>query len=718
MYDFNFTFDIVKKNKVEYVNIPMSFDIEVSSFYEVKGTTYNNEDFSKLSNETKKHGIKKAIMYIWTVAINDKIYQGRTYKDFLIFLSELTDYLGLSTKRKVIIYVHNLAYEFQFIHKWLNIIDVFTVDSRKVLKFETECFIFKCSYLLSGYSLDRLAKNYNLNVKKLVGDLDYNLIRHSETELTPIELEYTYNDVLIITEYIKIMIQEYGDITKIPLTQTGKVRTIVRKNIFKNKELKKLIQYKLRFNNAKEFNLVKSAFMGGFTHANSNHVNKILHNVHSYDFTSSYPATLCSEKYPISKGVRINANKLTLTELKQYLYKYCCVFCITIYNLKQKKGVFENILSESKCVLLDNNEVKKVNAVVNNGRIYSCKKLTTFLTEIDFFNILKFYDFDEYIFHDFYIYKKDYLPKEFIMSVLEFYKEKTELKGVKGKEIEYLHYKELLNSCYGMCVTNTIKINDEYDYNNKEWKNTNKVIKNFSHNPYIINKVSEYNTDKQRFLFFLWGVYCTAYARNNLYSGILELGNDYIYSDTDSVKFMNLGKHQKYFDDYNKRITNKLNVMCSKYNIPINYIKPKTIKGIEKPLGVWDYEGCYDSFKTLGAKRYLTKYNDEYNITVAGLPKKTIKYLFELAEQKNKDIFDIFDNNLYIPSEKSNKNVLTYIDNEIQGTVIDYKGKPLDYYEKSAIHIDKTDFSMNVSINYIEFLLKYVKEITNSGVNL
>ena len=49
-----------------------------------------------------------------------------------------------------------------------------------------------------------------------------------------------------------------------------------------------------------------------------------------------------------------------------------------------------------------------------------------------------------------------HLPKEIIETILKLYKDKTELKGVEGKETEYLHSKELLNSIYGMCVTSIV----------------------------------------------------------------------------------------------------------------------------------------------------------------------------------------------------------------------------------------------------------------------
>ncbi|WP_442514418.1 hypothetical protein, partial [Pseudomonas promysalinigenes] len=46
---------------------------------------------------------------------------------------------------------------------------------------------------------------------------------------------------------------------------------------------------------------LKRAFMGGFTHANANYSNKVLTDVSSVDFTSSYPSVMISEQFPMSR---------------------------------------------------------------------------------------------------------------------------------------------------------------------------------------------------------------------------------------------------------------------------------------------------------------------------------------------------------------------------------------------------------------------------------
>ena len=678
------TKDIIKSKDKIYYNLAMSFDIETSSFYEDKnGVIYTNDEYKKLKNQVKAE--KKAIMYIWQFAIEENVIIGRTWNDFLYFCKKLYDYLDLK-ERYIIVYVHNLSYEFQFICKWFNWIDIFADSERKPIKAMTDThFIFKCSYRLSGYSLEVLANNLKShNIKKMVGDLDYNLIRNSKTPISKEELKYCENDVLIVTSYIDEQINEFGNIEKIPLTQTGKVRRYVRKQCFQNKEYQYFIK-ELTIEKP-EYMLLKNAFMGGFTHCNAMYTNKICQNVTSYDFTSSYPTVLISEKYPMSKGKEVYIT--TETELLNLIKNYCVLVDLQFTNIKTS-FMYEQIISYSKC-----RNVK--NPLINNGRIVQAETLTITCTDVDFLNIRDFYKWDSMKIGLCYIYKKDYLPKEFIKTILHLYKSKTELKGVDGKEVEYLHSKELLNSLYGMCVTSIV--HDSFNFDGKEWT---------TENGNLDEELKNYNTDKNRFLFYQWGVWCTAYARNNLYTAIRECKEDYIYSDTDSVKIFDVDKHKKYFEEYNKWIVKKLEKCLNYHNIPLYFISPKTIKGEIKTLGIWDFDGFYTDFKTLGAKRYIFKKDNKLSITVCGLSKKSGKEFIE--NQKNPFIF--FNEGMYVDCEHTGKMTHTYIDKEIENTITDYLGNTAYYHEKSFIHLEKTDYLLSLSDMYIKYFMGVQKLI-------
>lgn len=678
------TKDIIKSKDKIYYNLAMSFDIETSSFYEDKnGVIYTNDDYRKLKNTVKAD--KKAIMYIWQFAIEENVIIGRTWNDFLYFCKKLYDFLNLK-ERYIVVYVHNLSYEFQFICKWFNWIDIFADSERKPIKATTDThFIFKCSYRLSGYSLEVLANNLKShNIKKMVGDLDYNLIRNSKTPISKEELKYCENDVLIVTSYIDEQINEFGNIEKIPLTQTGKVRRYVRKQCFQNKEYQYFIK-ELTIEKP-EYMLLKNAFMGGFTHCNAMYTNKICQNVTSYDFTSSYPTVLISEKYPMSKGKEVYIT--TEIELLNLIKNYCVLVDLQFTNIKTS-FMYEQIISYSKC-----RNVK--NPLINNGRIVQADTLTITCTDIDFLNIKDFYKWDSMKIGLCYIYKKDYLPKEFIKTILHLYKSKTELKGVDGKEVEYLHSKELLNSLYGMCVTSIV--HDKFNFDGKEWT---------SEGGNLEEELKNYNTDKNRFLFYHWGVWCTAYARNNLYTGIKECKDDYIYSDTDSIKIFNADNHKMYFQKYNEWIVQKLEKCLKYHNIPLDYISPKTIKGDIKTLGIWDFDGFYTDFKTLGAKRYIYRKDDKISITVCGLSKKSGK---EFIENQRKP-FLFFNDGMFVDCEHTGKMTHTYIDREIENIITDYLGNQAYYHEKSYIHLEKTDYLLSLSDMYIKYFMGVQKLI-------
>lgn len=692
--------NVIGNNKgVKFYNVPCSFDIETTSFYrDTDGNTYNYEQYAKLGVKLEKC----SIMYVWQFGINGFIIMGSTWHEFTQMCSEIVRTLCLCKDKKLIIYIHNLSYEFQFIRTLFEWEKVFSIDVRKPLYATTKGGLeFRCSYLLSGYNLAKLGEQLQkYKCAKLVGDLDYTLIRHNETPLTTKEIMYCVNDIRVVMNYIQEQIEQYKLITRLPLTKTGFVRKHCRKNMLqkrvngksaRNWECINLI-HSLTINGLHEFNMLQRAFSGGFTHANANHVDDICKDVASYDFTSSYPYVMVSEKFPMSKGVRVTPRNMK--EFSYYIKNYLCIFDVEFTDIFASE-LQDNPLSVSKCYI-------KKDVVENNGRVVCAAQICTTLTNIDYNVIKVFYKWGKIRIGTMYIYKADYLPTEFINTILDLYESKTKLKGVQGKEVEYLNSKEMLNSCYGMCVTNPLR--DEFTYTG-QW-DTNTLTETEK-----TEMLQNYNDSKNRFLFYPWGVFVTAYARRNLFTAIYEAKQDYIYSDTDSIKLQNANTHKKYFDTYNNVVYNKLKAACKYHKIPFEKCAPETIKGITKILGVWDYEGTYTRFKTLGAKRYMVEeenalYVDgksyKYSLTISGVNKKTaIPYL---VKTYGDGIFNAFTNYLEFPNEATGKNIHTYIDYEIKGVITDYLGNKCNFAENSGVHLEPTSYNLSLSIMYLNFL--------------
>ena len=124
--------------------------------------------------------------------------------------------------------------------------------------------------------------------------------------------------------------------------------------------------------------------------------------------------------------------------------------------------------------------------------------------------------------------------------------------------------------------------------------------------PDLDESIRQYNESYDRFLFYPWGIWVTAHARDSLFTGIREFAEDYVYSDTDSVKGRNFIKHSLYFAEYNAHVKELVKKASEYHKIPFERFAPLTKNNEVKLIGVWDMEGEYQYFKTCGAKRYLT----------------------------------------------------------------------------------------------------------------
>lgn len=695
------------KKKIQYYNLPVTFDIETTNAYI---DNYTNDlhkavDIVKIKEASTKFDKEKyqkiCFMYVWQMMLENVLIIGRTWEEFIEVMNKIKDYFKLSSNKYLIIYVRNLEFEFQFIKHYFNFTKVFATEPHKVIYAQTnDGFMFKCSYFLAGCSLETTGKNLTkYEAVKQVGKLDYNLIRNSKTPLTEDEIQYCLYDVIVDNYFIRESMENEpkNSIIKIPLTKTGYVRRYVKKYVL-NSKLHKVYRKKVHLftMDKNKYQQLKRCFAGGFTHSNALNTGVTFQNVHSQDFTSSYPACLLLEKYPMTKP-RLYQIK-DYEDFKKHIELYACIFDIEFINIKMADGVYENIISDSKCFYISSD------AIINNGRVVSASSLKITITEVDYENIKQFYTFEKIRVNNFWISRKDFLPKELLECVLYFYKGKTELKDIDGKEKEYLILKGMLNAIFGMMVTDPVKPQIDFDGTNFTVDASN-----------IEDCLNSYNTRYDKFLVYEWGIYCTAYARRNLFTGIKELKEDYIYADTDSLKYTNFDKHKKYFDTYNAIIVKKIERVCKKYNFDINDFSPEDIYGVKHTIGLYDYDDHYKQFKTLGAKRYMVEYAKDskhykdgkinYNLTVSGLNKKTaVPFMVELAKKENKSIFELFNDDLFISGEHSGKLLHTYIDTIQEFDCIDYLGNKEHIKTLSGVHLEPSSYSLSLADRYKNYL--------------
>ena len=702
-----------RDKKAFFCNTAMAFDTETSSF-KVLEKNEKGEDIVT----------KRACMYLWQFGICGEVYYGRTYDDLYSFLDSLKKTLKLSAKKKIIVYVHNLSFDFQFIRKHFHVSEIFAREERKVIYAEIDdCIVFKCSYILTNKSLDMLSEE--TETKKLVGDLDYELLRTPDTKLTEPEKRYAENDIKILLEYISKQIKKEKCITNIPLTATGYVRRYYLNKV-QNGNFKK---YKYKYKpiiqlDYKTFKALEKAFAGGYTHANYINTGIIQEKVKSIDFTSSYPFVIIAHKFPVKKFQHIKIQKKS--QFERYVQERPCVFEIIFEKLEAKTSI--TTISISKCSFLkkyeDSTETYEKEAVVDNGRLVYGKYVSLWITDVDFEVIKKFYNIGDYVITDFYCSEYGYLPKELIECTLKLYQDKTVLKGVDGREEEYQLLKALLNAMYGMCVTNPLAYDIEYD-DYKGWKTLDEISEEEAAEK-LKKSVEAYST----VLSFAWGVWITAHARKNLLEMVSIIGKDVIYCDTDSIKYKNYEKYENIISDYNNKLFQRAVEACNFYKIDSKILSPCDINGEKHPIGVFTDEGVYDFFKTLGSKRYISCKKGVISLTVSGVNKKFFyKYLSKLfggeiikKEQEIKGykvnnetemmkIFNMFEfyfmgEGFDIPADYTGKLTHFYGDIPFSCTVTDYQGHKSIIEEKSYVHLEKQPFQMSTIQDFLDLLYK------------
>ena len=663
-----------QKKKID--NTIYTFDIETTSYLMIGSRIISARDYQSLTSDEQEACNKQACMYVWQFSINEDVYYGRTWDEFKLFLNRLE----ANDDTKKIVFVHNLSFEFQALWSVLRIKSVMSRKSRKLLSCQLEDYNIelRCTLMLSNLKLEKLPDVYQLPVKKKVGDLDYSLLRTPATPLTDRELGYCEFDCLVTYWYVKTELETYERVDRLPVTSTGKVRKQLQHLVLNKPSYVRKVSNQINVN-PKVFNMLVDAFAGGYTHANYIYADEVLNNVDSYDETSAYPYVLVTCRFPSSEFKRC-----FVQSVDKMSPNFAYLMTVRIKNARCK--YLNHFISSSKC-----KEIKgKPN--YDNGRIITAKELTITCTDIDLRFILDTYDYDSYDIIESYCSSYNYLPIEYVNFILDKYVLKTKLKNVEGKELEYAREKGAFNSLYGMTVTNTIRADVEF-LNFDEW------VERPLSNQAIMEKLSK---DKKRgFLNFAWGVWCTAYARDNLLRRVLDLDQYVAYCDTDSCKVVQ-GYDKSIFDKYNQSVEDKIRKVSELRGIPYERFAPADIKGNAHLLGVFECETgkgrsvTYDEFITQGAKKYAYKIDGEIHVTVSGVPKSGgAKCLSSLDEFRDDLVFDF---------EHTNKLTLAYNDNQIPVDITDYLGNTYTVKDKSGICMLPTTYKLGKAYDYADLI--------------
>lgn len=627
-----------------------------------------------------------------------------------------------------VMYAHNLSYDHWFIRRFLykelgTPEKQLNIKSHYPLYMEFDCGIqIRDSLILAQRSLDRWAKDLDVEHKKAVGKWNYNKFRSQETKYNKNELEYIEFDVLAGVECIdKTMEIINKRVFSIPFTSTGIIRDLL---FLTGKE-----------NNAKDLFMriaptydqyikLTYLFHGGYVHANRFYIDTMIDSellaeldpefinllVQCYDFNSSYPFCMVAYKYPMESFNKIKdctiEEILKSSDTSAFMFKLVGVKA----HLKDSHHVMP-ALQFSKCVA-----GTVINPILDNGRIISCEYFEIYLTEIDL-EVIN----DQYVFDggalcvEVEAAAKDYLPRWFTDFVFNLYKEKCELtiQAEADESVEVLRTlkKYQVNGCYGMTVQKSIKdvikedfttvdplevysvdmpLNEDGTVNEKEYKK----LQHKEYEKFIKKKTSILN--------YAWGCWVTSYAYRNVH----ELnkcvkpekeGGLLLYNDTDScyAHGWDLEKIQAYNDN------------CLKLLNANGYDKIE-IDGHTFILGIAEHKekkDDYTEFKVMGAKRYAGRClkDNKIHITVAGVPKE------KGAETLHDDLFNFTQGRIFKGSETGKKQHIyftseIYIDDDGNETADSIDLLPADYKLDCTEKYDFDDlFSEELEVQVIDF---------------
>ena len=565
----------------------------------------------------------QAFMYIWQFALApDLVIVGRTWSEFLCFLDVIAYHVNERGKKleeagykrhivRIICFVHNLSYEFQFLRGiWpFGKKDVFAMEPRKVLKAVMGPLELRCSYLQTNMSLGEFTRKFGADHTKLSGEeFDYHKIRYPWTELTDRELEYCVTDVAGLVEAMQNqMDSDLDTLETLPLTSTGYVRRDAKKSMayFNHRQIWKMQPDEDLYKAERE------CFRGGNTHSNRYMTGRILNGVRSMDRSSSYPDVLVNYKFPMRPFWRKGPCSRAYYDRSVNVRGYAAIIRIAMIGHVRLRDPWTGCpyLATDKCrhILTRGRDGHgHYGGTFDNGRILECDYLETTCTDIDFRIIDKQYTCDELVIFDAWFASYGYLPEGFRDLVREYYRKKTTLKGDVERRLEYDKIKAKINALYGMTAMDPVRQLCEF------------IDNDFHIEDPDLDKALAKNARKN-FLVYQWGIWVTCWARWTLQLAIDLAGDQFVYTDTDSIKFVD----DLDFTDLNDRLA-ALSWSNQAYAVDHN--------GEIHYMGVFELDGEYRSFVTLGAKKYA--YEDDkgaLHLTVAGVNKKKGAEELELA---------------------------------------------------------------------------------------
>ncbi len=656
---------------IHFFNVDATFCFDTESCFVSEKIKNMYEE--KAKNKTPvKHKGDAVKVYAWGLSntVNDYVLYGETLEQFFnaietILYSRVDLYEKMSeTKVKAIrkklkmrIFVHNLAWDIEFMKYYLlrNGFEYYNSkvkDNKKVIerhsplsfnitendnivyganvnfkskklkytkkikgeffKVSEEVFPdieFLDSYKIMSNKLSTIGKKVitiDEKFHKLGDDYDYDKIREYGHKLTEFEQMYLYNDVYILKEFFR---QFYDSIkTKQTTASAIAFEKFIQGKYGLDKPYKAFLEdYPDLYPYANIIDIIKKSYTGGWTQVNNYFKGKHLKGINgtSIDINSSYPSVVRNKPLPYGEPTLYEGyHKCKDNELSILVIEFD-----KFYNKHSNNeiGVIQCGFNNTKIFGRNGTEYIATNIIDGQAKGTNARSVEhryrLYIWEFELENILENTVFENYKVYETLTFKANV---GHFADVVDEYTEKK-IQGKKDKNNALTNFAKLvLNSFYGKLASNPKREERRIEIKNGICKNINTDI--------------VYDADKKYYPAFASAV--TAWARCNLRDILYKLSinengeyeNHVMYFDTDSL-YTNLPK---------EKVIEKLGVYAE-YDEEGKMIKILNENGILDPyiLGKWDIEKTYCEFKAIASKKYMVKsHNGKLTCKCAGLPEE------------------------------------------------------------------------------------------------
>lgn len=467
------------------------------------------------------------------------------------------------------------------------------------------------SLKLLPMSVARIGKSFKTKHQKL--DIEYEGYRYAGCEITPEEVEYIKNDVLVVKEALEIMFKQGHTELTIGSCCLKEYKQTWFKDDFKRyfPDLREITLDKELFGSENAERYVRNSYRGGWCYVVEGKENRVMRNGCTLDVNSLYPSMMSSESgnyYPVGNPTFWNGNEIP-KEATQPL-KYYFVRIRTRFRIKDGKLPFIQIKNNplypsNKCLTTsdyyDKNEKtyhRYIYDDINNKIVDTFVTLTMTMTDYELFK--EHYDLIQPTILDGCYF-------DACIGIFDTYIEKYKKIKMDSKDGVREIAKLFLNNLYGKLASSD-KSSFNYAYLKEDGSTGFRIV-------------TEHDKDV---VYIPCGSAITSYARNftirsaqaNFYG---KSRKGFIYADTDSIH-------------------------CD--------LSPSKIKGVnisETEFCKWKLETCWDEGIFLRQKTYMEHVTHEgleecepyINMKCAGMPEKCKQlFLASMSQDYNKEDFN------------------------------------------------------------------------------